>query len=91
MCSSDLDSDVLSDTQGELRFDIEANDPLSACQQVAMASTLARTGWQVRTEVTTRLRADADRFLIDASLAAWEDGTEVFRRSWQLEIPRDHQ
>lgn len=85
-----LDTDVQYDTRGELRFSIQAHDPLSAQQHVALTSTLARAGWQVRTDVTTRLTATAHGFHVDASLRAWEGDEQVFCRNWSLDIARDH-
>lgn len=85
-----LDTDVSYDTRGELRFSIQAHDPSSAVQQVALTTTLGRENWDMRTEVTTRLAADADHFHIAATLRAWEGDVAVFSRDWNLQIPRDH-
>lgn len=85
-----LDSDVSYDTRGEHRFSIQVDDPLSAQQQLTLTSTLGRAGWQVRTDVTTRLSASADAFRIEARLDAWEGETPVFSRDWLLEFPRDN-
>jgi len=85
-----LDSDVRYDTQGELRFSIQADDPLSAQQQIALTSTLGREGWQVRTDVSARLSATVDGFHVEASLMAWEGEEPVFSRNWTLDIARDN-
>ena len=85
-----LDSDVRYDTQGELRFSIQADDPLSAQQQIALTTTLGRAGWQVRTDVSVGLRATASGFRVEASLMAWEGEEPVFSRSWTLDRARDN-
>ena len=84
------DTNVAYDTTGELRFSIQADDPLSATQQMDLTSTLGREGWDVRTEVTTRLGSTADAFVLHATLAAFEDGRRIFDRTWDLQIPRDN-
>ncbi len=85
-----LDTDVHYDTRGELRFAIQAHDPLSASQTIDLTCELGRANWQIRTEVTTRLTADADQFRIVARLRAWEGDKAVFERDWDLQLPRDH-
>jgi putative CocE/NonD family hydrolase len=85
-----LDTDVSYDTQGELRFSIRPDDPLSASQSVTLTSTLAREDWGVRTQVTSHLSSSADRFFLRATLLAWDDDALFFSRSWVLDFPRDH-
>jgi predicted acyl esterase len=84
------DTDVSYDTQGEMRFSIVPDDPLSASQSITMKTELGRPGWEVRTAVTTRLTANADEFRIVATLQAWDGTDAVFSRDWDLRIPRDH-
>ena len=84
------DTDVDYDATGELRFAIQADDPLSAMQQMDLTTTLGRAGWKVRTEVLTRITSTADAFVLHATLAAWEEDTRVFSRTWNLQIPRDN-
>ena len=84
------DTDVAYDAQGELRFSIQADDPLSAAQQMQLTTTMGREGWNVRTEVLTRITSTAHAFVLHATLEAWEKGTRVFSRTWNLQIPRDN-
>ena len=84
------DTDVAYDATGELRFSIQADDPLSAMQQMDLTSTLGREGWDARTQVVTRLTSTADAFVLHASLAAFEGETLVFDRTWDVTIPRDN-
>jgi len=85
-----LDTDVSYDTQGELQFAIQPDAPLSASQSITLDSSLGREGWQVRTRITHRLSASADRFLLHATLDAWDGDAPFFSRSWDLEFPRDN-
>ncbi len=84
------DTDVAYDATGELRFSIQAQDPLSAMQQMQLTTTMAREGWNVRTEVLTKVTSTADAFVLHAKLDAWDGDSAVFSRSWDLQVPRDN-
>ncbi len=84
------DTNVDYDTRGELRFSIQADDPLSAAQHLALTTTMGRDGWRVRTEVVTRLRSTAQAFELHATLNAFEDDQRIFSRTWDLQVPRDN-
>jgi len=84
------DTDVGYDATGELRFSIQSDDPLSAMQQMDLTITLGREGWNVRTEVLTRITSTAEAFVLHATLAAWEEDLPVFSRTWDVQIPRDN-
>ena len=84
------DTDVAYDTRGELLFSIQADNPLSAMHRMRLTTTLGREGWDVRTEVVTRLTSTENAFVLHATLAAWEGEQPVFSRSWDLQIPRDN-
>ena len=73
----------------EQRFSVAPNDPLSARSEKAYWITLARDGWQVRSETRTVLTATAQDFLVTASLETFEGEQRVFARTWNLKIPRD--
>jgi hypothetical protein len=51
--------------------------------------TLAREGWDIRTETRTLMRSDAENFYLEGDLDAFEDGDRVFCRTWSRTIPRD--
>jgi putative CocE/NonD family hydrolase len=84
------DTDVAYDATGELRFSIQAEDPLSALQQMQLTTSMGREGWNVRTEVLTQITSTAEAFVLHAKLDAWEGETAVFSRSWDLQVPRDN-
>ena len=49
-----------------------------------------RADWDVAVETRSRMTADAQTFLIDDTLEAFEGGRRVFVRSWVRTVPRDH-
>jgi predicted acyl esterase len=84
-----LDTDVDYDTHGDLRFSIQADDPLSAEQSIDLHTSMGREGWRIRTRAQTVIRCTADAFLIEARLEAWEGEQQVFERRWDHRIGRD--
>lgn len=84
------DTDVDYDATGELRFSIQSDDPLSAMQQMNLTTTMGREGWNVRTEVLTRITSTAEAFVLHAKLEAFEGETRVCDRTWNVQIPRDN-
>jgi hypothetical protein len=71
-------------------FTICEDDPLSAAQRLQCYLSYRRAGWQVRLETDSRLTCNADNFYLAHTLAAYEGESEVFSKSWQTAIPRDH-
>ena len=84
------DTDVAYDMQGTLRFSVRDDDPLSACQDIALTTEIGRADWKTRVAVTMRLSADERHFRVEARLRAWDADTPVFSRDWDLRIARDH-
>ena len=84
------DTDVDYDTNGELRFSIHPDEPLSAEQDIHLTTTMGRDGWRVRTQARTRISCTADDFVLQARLQAWDGEDKVFERSWERKIPRDN-
>jgi hypothetical protein len=72
------------------RFTIGPTDPLTARGECSWAVTLARGEWRVETRSRTAMTATPVAFLIEAELEAFENGAQVFARSWQRAIPRDN-
>lgn len=85
-----LDTDVDYDTQGELRFSIHPDDPLSAEQSITLDTRLGREGWRVRTHASTTIRCTVGAFLLSAKVEAWDGQQRVFERDWNLSLPRDN-
>ncbi|EYD76676.1 hypothetical protein Rumeso_01634 [Rubellimicrobium mesophilum DSM 19309] len=89
--------------EGVLRFDeidttlshslrreltVRPDDPLSACYVLTQAYDMGREGWRIRIETTTRMISSAETFRIGGEMAVHENGTRVWTRNWDEEIPR---
>jgi hypothetical protein len=76
-------------THDESKIHIEEDDPLSAVAELRRTWTMSRQAWQIRIETQMRLSCTRDVFLLQASLRAWEGGTEVCHRDWDRAIARE--
>jgi putative CocE/NonD family hydrolase len=81
--------DLEQTTQGKYAFDLKDDDPLSAEAHMTRTQTTSRDAWQVTIETQMHWSCTRDAFILNASLRAWEGGTEVAHRSWDRTIPRD--
>ncbi len=70
------------------RYRIHATDPCSSRADIHWTQTLARDGWSVRTETRTKLHCDRVNFFVNARIDAFEDGHQVFERSWKRRVKR---
>ena len=70
---------------------IAADDPLSFECNERFEVMRRRSGVETRCVATGRLTATARMWQVEAGLVAFEDGIEVFSRTWAEEIRRDHQ
>ena len=86
----------LADAGTEMRdtnvttYRIVDGDPLSAEVEVRCASALGRGDWQTLVETTSRMTSTATEFLVTQELRAYEADAEVYRRRWDIKLPRDH-
>ncbi len=71
------------------RFEIAPDDPLSARAHIFQRAEVRRGDWRVRVATTLTLTADANSFLLEASLVAHEGESRVFKRAWRERIARD--
>jgi hypothetical protein len=55
-----------------------------------LTTSMGREGWNVLTEVQTKVIATAEAFLLHAKLDAWDGDKAVFSRTWDLQVPRDN-
>jgi len=76
-------------TENKSRLHIEEDDPLSAVAELRRTWTMSRKAWQIRIETQMRLSCTRDVFRLQASLRAWEGGTEVCHRDWDRAIARE--
>ena len=70
---------------------IAPRDPLTVECIERVEVMRRRSGVETRCVATGRLTATAESWCVEAALVAFEDGVEVFSRTWAQDIPRDHQ
>jgi predicted acyl esterase len=70
-------------------YRIVEGDPLSAAVTCRVVSSLARPGWNTRTEATSTITCDRERFTVTTKLDAFEDNVRVHARTHTFQFPRD--
>ena len=70
-------------------YSIVDGDPLSASVHCRVVVTLERPGWSTRTEATSTMTCDRDRFTVTTALDAFEDGVRVHAATHVHHFPRD--
>ena len=76
--------------QTEHRYSIKAGDPLSARLTTHYLRRYQRKGWSIAIESRIAMTSTASAFLLEAALTATEGARVVKTKSWNLQIPRDH-
>ena len=71
------------------RWEIRADDPLSAVATHVWEQRLSRGDWRVRTQAWARMTATATHLCMEARLTAWEGDSQVFQRHFKDEVARD--
>jgi len=67
---------------------IHRDDPLSASGRTHWTQTLSRNEWSVRTETMAEMRSDAQNFIVNARIEAYEGEKLVFQRDFEQKVPR---
>jgi len=70
------------------RWEIAADDPLSAAAAIRWEQRLARGDWRVRIVTETGMTATGETLRMTARVTAFEGGAQVFRRDWDETVPR---
>jgi hypothetical protein len=70
------------------RYSITERRPLSARAEIAQKTLFRRGSWSVRLETRLAMSATADAFVLNATLAAYEDQACVFTREWHDTVSR---
>lgn len=81
--------DLVYGNDQEWTVAVDDDDPASTRVRSVAEMTLERPGWSVATQGSLAMTADAHSFHLTIELAAFLDGTEVFRRQWTDEVPRE--
>ncbi|MEN8742986.1 MAG: peptidase S15, partial [Phaeobacter gallaeciensis] len=72
------------------RWVIHPDDPQSARGICHWTDERGRGDWVVRTETRSEMWSDATHFHLHASLEAFENGEQVFSKTFKDSIARDH-
>ncbi|RNF34563.1 peptidase [Paracoccus methylarcula] len=70
-------------------WSIRQGDPLSMTGEASWVCHLQRPGWSVRTEIETRLSCTRDKWLIEASVTAFEGDDQLFHKTYEKRVARD--
>ena len=70
------------------RWEISADDPLSARAVHVWEQRLSRGDWQVRTRAEAEMTGTATHLRMTAKLTAWEGDAVIFERSFDEEVER---
>ena len=70
------------------RWEVRADDPLSARAHHVWEQHLSRGDWRVKTRAEATMTASATHLRMVARLTAWEGDTQVFHRDFDEEVPR---
>ena len=81
---------LVVDERNRDRYAIVEGDPLSASVEAERILRYQRGDVRVRIETHSRMTADATDFRLEDTLEAYEDDVQVFARTWDRTIPRDH-
>ncbi len=72
------------------RFSIREADPLSARAEIRQKAISRRRDWRTHVETRVVFSATQQEFRLQAELRAFNGDSQVFSRSWDTTIPRDH-
>jgi predicted acyl esterase len=84
----DLEHDLVHGSIARETWTIHPDDPLSASGRTHWTQTLSRNEWSVRTETFAEMRSDAQNFVVNAKILAYEGEILVFGRDFEEKIPR---
>ena len=72
-----------------VQYRIKDDDPLSAVARWQLHSSRKREGWDIEVKSSYTVRSTRYHFLVDAEMQAWDEGKQIFRRTWNHKVPRD--
>lgn len=68
---------------------INENDPLSARVICEWELKVGRKEWQTKVKSHSEMKSDENNFYLINTLWAFENEEEIFKKTWEKEIPRD--
>jgi len=82
------DIDLVHEGWGQDVHEITPGDPNSARTETHRRCAYERGQWKVRIDTRTELTSTSQVFRVRADIDAYEGGSRVFTRSWDVTIPR---
>lgn len=83
------DNDLTKSQQAYETYRIDNEDPAMAEGWTLWDCSMSRGDWAIRTRTETHLRSDAEHFILQARLQAWEGEELVTELEWNERIPRN--
>ncbi|MCR6108391.1 CocE/NonD family hydrolase [Salipaludibacillus agaradhaerens] len=71
-------------------WSIREGDPLSAHNRCEWELTIGRGQWQTKVQTCSDMWSDETTFYLVNKLVAFEGDKEIFSKTWETEIDRDH-
>jgi hypothetical protein len=71
-------------------WSIREGDPLSARNRCEWELTIGRGQWQTKVQTCSDMWSDETTFYLVNKLVAFEGDKEIFSKTWETEIDRDH-
>jgi len=71
-------------------WEIDPADPAGATGHLVFNAERARGDWQTATRSEIRFTCGPTTYQVEAQVTAHEGETQVFRKAWSFEVPRDH-
>jgi hypothetical protein len=74
----------------ENTYTIKENDPLSARVRCDWELKVGRGDWQTKLVSRSDMSSDESTFYLINTMTAYENNKEIFKKTWNTEVPRDH-
>ncbi|ARK32865.1 CocE/NonD family hydrolase [Halalkalibacter krulwichiae] len=86
-----LNNGVQYGSKNKNTWTIKENDPLSACAQCEWELTLKRDDrWDTKIETFSLMTSDETNFYLVNTVTAYEGTEQIFTKTWEKAIKRDH-
>jgi putative CocE/NonD family hydrolase len=86
----DRDHGLIHGGTARERWTIRPDDPLSARGDCHWTEEMGRDDWRIRTETTSSMWSDCDKFHLEARIEAYENDTLVYERDIKESFLRNH-
>ncbi|MBT7647570.1 MAG: peptidase S15, partial [Rhodospirillaceae bacterium] len=72
-----------------VEYRIRDDDPLSASARWNYHTSRRREGWDIEIKSSYAVRATREAFVVEVEMQAWDEGRDVFHRTWKHNVPRE--